>query len=116
MPNPNIVLSDKDGNPVAYEGVDQIKVQGYGWEGEETTRLYTLLPSLKTYFVKNVSGGYLVMKDLGLSAWDQFCTCVVSDVDCVEFGDKGSDGAYKLRVIYTTKTLVVGNIYALSEL
>ena len=116
MPNPNIVLSDKDGNPIAYEGVNQIKVPGYGWDGEDSQKIFTRLPSLNAYFVKDAPGGYLVMKYLGLAAWDQFCTCLVSEADCREFGDTNSEGVYRLRVIYSTKNLSVGNVYSGTEL
>lgn len=117
MPNPNIVLKDKTGNPVPYEGVKQIEVLGHNWDGDAEVMRFTRLQSMYCYLTKiNGDETVTIQKDVGALGSNIGLLTGVTDVECRELGRKNSGGSYSIHLILTLKQLTVGNSYQSSEL
>jgi hypothetical protein len=117
MARPNIVLKDKTGNPVPYEGVKQIEVLGHNWDGNAESMRFTRLSSMYCYLLKiNGDETVTIQKDVGALGSNIGLITGVTDVECRELGRKNSDGSYSIQLILTLKQLTVGNSYQSSEL
>lgn len=113
-----IYLKDGSGNSVSYEAVDQIKIGGYGADGNAKTHKYTKMQSLNAYAIVSsdvISGGYRVTKSISIFPSDDCIMSEFSVEDCETYGYE-ADGSYKLLLFLTPKTLTVGSDYAVADM
>ena len=113
----NITLKNANGEEVEYNSVKQIAVNDYK---------FTRLNEMNVYLLRGENSNYMVTgKVNSLSIFgDKGFFCEVSENDCKNFGYEAEtkyDGAvisteYRVMIIFTTKTLTIGETYALADI
>jgi hypothetical protein len=106
----NIVLKDKNGNPVTHEGITQIEaVNAAGG-----TRKYSELQTINCYLAAYENSQYRVTAkapSLMFTRGPDGASIMVDASTIENYGYVNANGANLLQIIVTTKTLTVGESY-----
>lgn len=110
----NVVLKDKNGNPVTHEGITQIEAV----DAAGGTQTYSELSTINCYYAAYNSSGGITIKEQIPSLYrgrGQSGVYGVVTTDVVTgYGGTNQNGATILYVVFTTKKLTVGNTYSTS--
>lgn len=113
----DIVLKNKNGNPVSYSPVpDKISVPGHDNDNKETTYKYTRFAAMRMYTLRgNGDSGWQVTHQILNLAFNDYWFSGITENELKEYGDQKT-GQWGVNFILTSKVLTVGNIYTNNEL
>lgn len=108
-----IELKDQKGEPIFYNRIEAINVQGYDADGKAQKWTYRYIGWLKAYIVRNESGsdGVRVIKRLTAIGDNNIWFTGISDKEVQENGYQTNDGNYNVMIIITQRNLIEGEFY-----
>lgn len=112
----DIVLKDKNGEDVTYEGVKAVTLP----TSEGTSKLFLDATYLLNYWVRSVGNGkYYVIEENRLHSTKPNGVFSFMSNEYAEDNGKESEsspGRYLIGIVYTTKQLVIGESYTIDEM
>lgn len=110
----DIILKDRSGNPVTYEDTAHLAVPNHS--GAVDT--YTNMKELRCYYAKaeTDTNYYTITGQWFCVTGGGYAMGSMTDAQCKEWGTADANGNYGLNMIFTTKSLTIGETYHYSDL
>lgn len=117
MPIPNIVLKDKTGVPVEYEGIARIDVLSHDVDGNSEIAHFSRLQWMKCYaFTADGNGNMLITGQISSLGGSNIFMFGFDDADMEKMGKPQADGRQTLQCFLSLRNLTVGETYKSSDI
>lgn len=109
-------LKDRNGNPINYGGLIQVKIPGYGADGQEFIYTYTRIPQLDAYAYQQEGEYFRILAKLDYFPLDNCILFGVYDSEVEQYGEYASSGGKMIKILVTPKYFKIGELYTQAEL